>query len=189
MKRKHYKAKDFYAQGVEYFVMHCDYERALECATRAVELDPRYEEAYKMRAYMCALRDPDRALAYWTPRFKAAPNDYTVRIGLGKAHWQKGDYERALADFTCVVESFPQITEGLHSRARLYVEKGEYDKALSDYTYWNDFKSDDWNDYMSRARVYEALGAHGKARADRKKARRMRKKYLKYLQEGDKDDN
>ena len=69
-------------------------------------------------------------------RWSRSPRRYNNR---GVAWGQKGESDKALADYTRVIEELPgapveQIAKALYNRGVAWGQKGESDKALADYT-------------------------------------------------------
>ena len=55
-----------------------------------------------------------------------------MRPGLGLR--RKGDYDKAIADYTEAIRLNPKLAEAYYSRGFAYGKKGDYDKAIADYT-------------------------------------------------------
>ncbi|MCR4319133.1 MAG: tetratricopeptide repeat protein [Candidatus Brocadiaceae bacterium] len=112
------------------------YDCAIENFSHAIEINPRYDEAYNLRGYAYftgkgfyerAIEDLNRAIEI-NPRFAAAYcNRGTVYINKG-SH----DYDRAIEDFSHAIEINPRYAEAYHIRAMAYYLKKEYDKAWED---------------------------------------------------------
>ena len=52
----------------------------------------------------------------------------------GIAYGKKGQYDRAISDFTKAIEIDPRYAEAYNNRGIAYGKKGQYDRAISDYT-------------------------------------------------------
>ena len=51
------------------------------------------------------------------------------------AYYQKGDYDRALSEYTKALKIEPQFIDAYKGRGQVYDKKGDYVKAIADYTY------------------------------------------------------
>ncbi len=52
----------------------------------------------------------------------------------GVARYEKGDYAKAIKDYTKAIEWNPGYAEAYYNRGIAYDDKGEYDRAIKDYT-------------------------------------------------------
>jgi len=70
-----------------------------------------------------------------TPRpFRLKPQRAETYWGRAHVYEEKGEFDKAIADFTESVRLNPQCAETYCGRAYAYREKGEFDKAIPDYT-------------------------------------------------------
>ena len=51
----------------------------------------------------------------------------------GLAHYDKEDYDRAIADFTQAIRLDPKFGKAYDARANAYSDKGDHDRAIADY--------------------------------------------------------
>ena len=56
------------------------------------------------------------------------------RIPTGAAYGNKGEYDRAISDFTEAIRLDPKLASAYYNRGIAYENKGEHDKAIADYT-------------------------------------------------------
>jgi tetratricopeptide (TPR) repeat protein len=85
---------------------HKQFEEALTDYTKAIELDPRFVEAYFSRSSLYA----------------------------GHPSIDKRDYAKAAADLTAILELVPRSFEARFNRALAYESLRKYDEAIADYT-------------------------------------------------------
>ncbi len=111
-----------------------DNRSAISAFTRAIEISPKYAEAYVKRGlahyrlgeYLKAIDDYTQTLLL----NRYAADAYYSR---GDAHRALGDYQRALADYTASLE---KRWAGFVTwkRAETYLEMGDTQRALEDYS-------------------------------------------------------
>ena len=70
---------------------------------------------------------------------------------LGIAYAKKGQYDRAISNFSKALEMNPRDIRAYRNRGHAYAEKGQYDQAISDYTKALEMNPRD-------ARAYNSLG-------------------------------
>ena len=66
-----------------------------------------------------------------TPRHLARPKDAPAYANRGLAYGKKGDYDKAIADYTEAIRLNPNA-EAYSNRGLAYRKKGDYDKAIAD---------------------------------------------------------
>jgi tetratricopeptide (TPR) repeat protein len=81
----------------------------------------------------------------------------------GYANFQRGDYDRAIADFTQVIRLDPNDAWAYNSRGTAYHQKGDSDRALADFTQAIRLNPNDAKAYYDRGVVYHL----GKKDSDR----------------------
>lgn len=71
----------------------------------------------------------------------------------GYAHAEKGDYDKAIEDFTNILKIKPEDYETLTCRGDSYRAKREYDQAVRDYTAALKIKPDYHHTLIKRGNV------------------------------------
>ena len=85
--------------------------------------------------------------------------------------WEnKGDYERAIANYSKAIEIDPKLPVSYKLRARLYEKKSRYDKAISDYTQAIELNPKDAEAFNKRGLCHFQLGQFEKVCPDLKQA-------------------
>jgi tetratricopeptide (TPR) repeat protein len=79
-------------------------------------------------------KDYDAAIEVFTTGLAEHPDNYSLLDRRAVAYREKGETEKALADYTRMIALDPKQADGWNSRGNLYHELGEYDKAIADYT-------------------------------------------------------
>ena len=107
--------------------------QAITAFTRAIEIEPKYAEAYVKRGFAY----------YRAGRYEAAIADYTRTLDLNRYHADayasRGDAYRALADMQRAVADYAASLEKrwnarvMRKRAQTYFEQGKVQDALADY--------------------------------------------------------
>jgi tetratricopeptide (TPR) repeat protein len=88
----------------------------------------------------------------------------------GHAYKSKGDYDKAIADFSTAVEIDGKSTAAYMNRSRAYESKGDYDSAIADYIKAIEIDGKFAPAYFNRGVVYKLKGDYDSAIADYEKA-------------------
>lgn len=111
-----------------------EFYRSISELTRAIEIEPKYAEAYinRGRAY------------YYLARYPEAIADYTQTISLKQytadAYASRGDVYRTINDVSRAIDDYTTSLEKrknalvLSKRAKCYLETGKPDEAIRDYS-------------------------------------------------------
>ena len=140
-------------------------------------------------------RDWDSVVNFLTEVISVDPNRAEAYRLRGYAYVQKGDHDRALADYDRAVELEPKKALGYSHRGGVHEKKGDYDHALADYDRAVELAPEDPSGYIVRGGVYETKGDHDHALADYDRAVELAPEaargYIRrgfvYLKKGDHD--
>ena len=181
------KALQFVVKGTEFLGARTDRDNhsAVSAFTRAIEISPKYAEAYVKRGLA----------HYRLGEYLKAIDDYTQTLSLnrytadayysrGDAHRALGDYQHALADYTASLE---KRWAGFVTwkRAETYLEMGDTQRALADYGAVIERKSGAAA-YYYRSIAYARLGEDQLALADLDKAIEIEPAFAEaYLRRGE----
>ncbi len=106
------------------------YDRAIAEFTRALEIDPKYADAYMRLGRVYELNgEPDRSLAALVQAAKVDPGYYRPYIELGRYQTRKYRYSEALAPLLRAVELAPAEPYARFSLASLYLDLGKFREA------------------------------------------------------------
>ncbi|MDR2304228.1 MAG: tetratricopeptide repeat protein [Treponema sp.] len=181
------RAEDFYNAG--------RYGAALEEFNKAIELMPdRMYAAWIGRGnlYYSIRKDYERALADYTEVIRRVPEDYVpykyefirrhapgqvffAYYGRANVYADRGEYEKAVADYTAAIRLWPEHSSPWLFRAVSYIALGEDDKAIADYTRVIALGDDDarrmnplnlTGAYIERAELYRKGRRYEEALAD-----------------------
>ena len=108
----------------------------------------------------------DKTIDACTETINAA--DYGTDIAYdnrGFAYSQKGQYDKAISDFTKAIELNTKDTYAFNNRAFAYEATNQYDKAITDWSNAIELAPVEYN-YLNRARLYRNGGQYDEAIAD-----------------------
>lgn len=168
--------KKFLKAG-ETFIENGNYADAIVQFSRAVELDPDFNDAYVARglAYM-EMKDFEKAKADFERALVFDDKDENILYNLGRVHNEMGEYETAL-------NYLNRATDRAKREFMLYPEKARSLMALKDYERAVRvadtallLKSEE-TAYYQRGQIYEALDNLIRARDDYEKAISKNKNY------------
>ncbi len=92
----------------------------------------------------------------------------------GAAHERKGDFDKAIADYTEAISHNPDIAGAYFSRGLLYARhKGDYDKAIADCNEVIRLDPTLTEAYNNRGNAYYCSGQYDKAWADVETCQRL----------------
>jgi tetratricopeptide (TPR) repeat protein len=91
----------------------------------------------------------------------------------GNVWYYKGDYDKAIADYTKAIEINPQYASAYENRGLAWADKGDYDKAIADYTKAIEIDPKYAKAYYKRGLAWEKKGDLNKAKADYDKAKEI----------------
>jgi tetratricopeptide (TPR) repeat protein len=99
----------------------------------------------------------------WKSSFPKNARDYRQ---LGRAHAQKGEYDKAIADCDKAIRLDPQFAGAYLSRGTAYFQKHDYDRAITDYDHAIQLDPKDAQAYLNRGIAYVRKRDYDKAIAD-----------------------
>jgi tetratricopeptide (TPR) repeat protein len=105
---------------------------------------------------------------------KVRGSDRANLYGWRGSHYSaKGDYDRAIADFSESIRLNPKSAAPYHNRAGAYAAKGELDRALADYSEGIRLLPNNAASYTQRGFLYGRKGDRDRAIADYNEAIRL----------------
>ena len=96
-----------------------------------------------------------------------------VRSGI--EHHNKGDYDRAIADYSEAIRLDPKYAFAHYSRGNAYYAKGDYDRAIANYSEAIKFDPKFADAYLNRGYAYRVKGDNDRATADLDTAQDVRR--------------
>jgi len=104
---------------------------------------------------------------------------YDKAIENGFFYAEKGDYEKAISDFTKAIELSPENSETYNNRGFAYMNKGYYDEALADFNKAIEINPKYSKAYNNRGLSYYNKKLYDEAISDFNKAIELDPKYSK----------
>lgn len=120
-------------------------------------------------------KDLDRQISGWTQiiergKQESQKNRAQAFTNRGKAHYLKGEFDRAIADLTSAITLNPKEAIAYYNRGNAYADMLQVDRAIADYTQAIALNPSDAGTYTNRGRAYSAKGEVDRAIADFDKA-------------------
>jgi tetratricopeptide (TPR) repeat protein len=157
---------DAYEKRAIHYYFQEKLDKAIEDYTRVIELKPDSVNAYLFRGLACLKKGHSEGLI-------AEINRLALRyIGLGEPEDSKA-LERAIDDFSCVIELDPRQAAAYSYRAEAYRLIGMIDEAIRDSTTAIQLRGDQKSTahaYATRAEIYQRLGQNELYKADFRKS-------------------
>ncbi len=72
-------------------------------------------------------------ISLWSDVLKKYPMSSRAYQNRAKAHFDNGQYQRAIQDLEMLVNLHPNFVHGYHNRANIFFHLGKYSEALNDY--------------------------------------------------------
>ena len=146
------------------------YDQAIMNFNRAVDLQPNFADAYRMRgrAYV-AESNADQAIRDFTRVFELRPSDALALAERGFARLDKRDYANAIADADRALALDPKLARAYSLRGTARRAAGDPRKAVEDFTKAVELELN-LDNLFQRAATNQLIGEHEMAIADFTKA-------------------
>lgn len=111
-----------------------NYKEAIECHNKAINMNPRFEDAYydRGRAYS-KLRQYEQAIKDFTDLLNIDSHYIGSYCERGKAYIELGKYDEAIADFNKSLKNMPNNSEVYYYRGNAYRGKKDKESAKKDW--------------------------------------------------------
>ena len=108
-----------------------------------------------------------------TKAIELNPNYAIAYYNRGLAYGEKGDYERAIKDYSKTIDLQPDLAEAHYNRGEAYYERREFARSIEDYSKAIDLQPDLAEAYYNRGEAWLHLKEWEKAKSDLTAARGM----------------
>jgi len=116
------------------FALSGEYEKAMGCFNKAIELDPNNVDAYGNRGITYRhLKQYERAIEDYTKVIELDPNSAIAYYNRGITYRRLNQYERAIEDYTKAIELNPNLVAAYINRGCAYYDLREYERAIGDF--------------------------------------------------------
>ena len=183
-------AEDYYNKGIVN-IQEKEYDKALENFNRAIELDPKYIEAYDKRAMVYAITEHyNKAIQDYTEVIKLDSKNISAYRERGKCYDALSQYEAALKDCEKVLQLDPSdksvehmrllLIEKLKPIAEVYYNDGitdlnkkNYSKAIKNFSRVIELNPTFADAYIKRGRCYYEVKQYKSASEDLEQAYKL----------------
>jgi len=171
-----------------------NFDRALADFNEAIQRNPQDARAYFNRGGVWLRKNAfDRAIADYSEVIGLNPHDAPLQVcnpdgvrcgrmdataykNRGIAWGQKGDHDRAIADFAEAIERDPQDAQSYFNRGFTWGQKGDFDRAIPDLDEAIRLNPQFAHAYYVRGLVWTKKGERDRANADFSEASRLNPK-------------
>ena len=161
-----------------------NYEEAIKCYTKIIEIDPNHKYAHNDRGvYYYRLDRYKEAINNYNKVIELDPIDPYVYYNRGLSYYKLEKYDEAIIDYNKAIALDPTAPCNYGDRGLSYHNLGRYDEAISDFNKAieldiNTNTSPTYREvYFNRANLYNDLKDHKKAINDFNEAIDIDKKY------------
>jgi len=111
-----------------------NHDQAVEEFTKAIEISPRFVDAYLYRGFSYDVRcQYDQAIKEYTKAIKINPRYAMAYNARGFTYRKMDQYELAIKDYTKSIEIYSSDGTAYINRGLVYDDKGRRDQAIKDY--------------------------------------------------------
>ena len=123
-----------YNRGIDY-IQQEKYDLALAEFTKAININPRYADAYNNRGNLYQQQGkPDLALSDYNKAININPRDAMAYLNRGILYYhQQQEPDLALSDYNKAIEINPQLALAYGFRGILHYSRQETEKAIGDF--------------------------------------------------------
>ena len=107
-----------------------DREKAIDCFTKIIEIDPKYSKAYTKLGGIYVGSNNEKALGYFLEYLKLNPQDYNVIVSIAEIYNTLNKKEEAVANFTKCILHNEKDARALHGLANIYENEGDFKSAI-----------------------------------------------------------
>jgi tetratricopeptide (TPR) repeat protein len=155
----------------EAYVMKRQNDEAIAEYNKAIEINPRFVEAYNSRGAVYLKKFQfDLAISDFSKAIEINPKDAEAYHNRGTTYHVKFQHDQAISDYSKVIEINPRSANAYDNRGAAYLFSGQLDKAISDYNKAIEINPKDDHAYVMRGGVWRFKGDYNRACSDFQKA-------------------
>ena len=159
-------AEEWNEKGID-FGKSGQYERAIECFSKAIELDANYTMAYFYRGKAYGeLKQYQEAICDYNEAIKLDENYTHAYNDRGLAYYKLKDYERAICDYNKAIKLDANYTHAYNDRGLAYYKLKDYERAIEDYNKTIEQDENYAQTYNNRGNAYYELKDYERAIED-----------------------
>ena len=163
-------AWDYWRQGMRYHDSE-QYEKAIECYTKAIEMQPNTSVFYEVRGLIYDhFEEYELAIVDFNKAILLNPDNSATYNSRGIVYLDLKQYKQAIVDLSKAFELDPNDFNSYISRGFAYALVKKYDQAIDDFNKAIELKPDDSISYVNRGTVYMDVKQYNRAIADLNKA-------------------
>ena len=141
------------------FVELSKFDRAFECYSRAIELNPMLATAYhNLGEMLLAQKRWDEAIANYRQAIAINPDSFESYHSLGKSWAERGEGDRAIACYNKSLELNPNYARAYLGLGNVFAQKRDFDSAIKCYRQALEINQ---NSYWAHNYLGEALAQKG----------------------------
>ena len=142
-------------------------ENAIRDYSEAIELDPKYADAYNYRGISYLSNgDVDNAIADYTKAIELDPEYADAYKDRAIAHFGNSDFDNAITDYTKAIQLDPDDTNIYNYRGLTHFENSRPDKAIDDFNRAIQLNPDGAAAYYNRGIIWLSLQNWEEAKAN-----------------------
>ena len=155
-----------------------EYDKAIADCDKALELDPKFADAYRTRSRAWYHKGEfDKLMADCNQALAINPQIAEAYIGRAIGWEEKDEHDKAIADCNRALAIDPKIAEAYNTRGLAWKEKREYTKALADYNQALTLNPKLAEAYNNRGEAWRQKGEFDKALVDYNQALAINPKF------------
>ncbi len=126
-------AEDWFQKGYNSFEIE-EYDKAIECFQKAIEIHPDFAEAYyNMGTVYHYKGNYDRAIECYHKALEINPNHAKAFNNMGSSYYYKINYDKAIECYHKAIEINPDYADAYYNMGIVYGKKRNNDKAIECY--------------------------------------------------------
>ncbi len=112
-----------------------DYEEAVACYTKAIDIDPDDDDVYFFRGFAYSrLKQYEKALSDYERAIALNPENAEYLAHRGELFLLLRNFEGAIADFSHIIEASPSDSNAYYNRGLIYQKMEKFQSALNDFS-------------------------------------------------------